>query len=41
MGPGLYIAHQVARGLQGTLVHIGGDGTVTFEARIPLRRAAG
>ena len=39
MGLGLYIAHQVLRGHQGTLVHIGGDGTVTFEARIPLRRA--
>jgi light-regulated signal transduction histidine kinase (bacteriophytochrome) len=40
MGLGLYIAHQVVRGHQGTLVHIAGDGTVTFEARIPLRRAA-
>ena len=40
MGLGLYIAHQVVKGHQGTLVHIGGDGTVTFEARIPLRRAA-
>ncbi len=38
MGLGLYIAHQVVKGHQGTLVHIGGDGTVTFEARIPLRR---
>ena len=34
-----YLAHQVVRGHQGTLVHVGGDGTVTFEARIPLRRA--
>ncbi|MCK9686248.1 ATP-binding protein [Scleromatobacter humisilvae] len=41
MGLGLYIAHEVVRGHQGTLVHIGGDGTVTFEARIPLRRAPG
>jgi signal transduction histidine kinase len=41
MGLGLYIAHQVVRGHPGTLVHIGGNGTVTFEARIPLRRAAG
>jgi light-regulated signal transduction histidine kinase (bacteriophytochrome) len=40
MGLGLYIAHQVVRGHQGTLVHVGGDGTVTFEARIPLRRTA-
>jgi len=40
MGLGLYIAHQVVRGHGGTLVHVGGDGTVTFEARIPLRRAA-
>ena len=39
MGLGLYIAHQVVRGHRGTLVHVGGDGTVTFEARIPLRRA--
>ena len=39
MGLGLYIAHQVVKGHQGTLVHIAGDGTVTFEARIPLRRA--
>ena len=39
MGLGLYIAHQVVRGHQGTLVHVAGDGTVTFEARIPLRRA--
>jgi light-regulated signal transduction histidine kinase (bacteriophytochrome) len=38
MGLGLYIAHQVVRGHRGTLVHVGGDGTVTFEARIPLRR---
>jgi len=38
MGLGLYIAHQVVRGHQGTLVHIAGEGTVTFEARIPLRR---
>jgi hypothetical protein len=41
MGLGVYIAHQVVRGRPGTPVHIGGDGTVTFEARIPLRRAAG
>ena len=41
MGLGLYIAHQVVRGHQGTLVHVAGDGTVTFEARIPLRRAVG
>lgn len=39
MGLGLYIAHQVIRGHQGTLVHIPGDSTVTFEARIPLARA--
>ena len=39
MGLGLYIAHQVVRGHQGTLAYVGGDGTVTFEARIPLRRA--
>ena len=39
MGLGLYIAHEVVRGHQGTLVHIGGEGSVTFEARIPLRRA--
>ena len=39
MGLGLYIAHQVVRGHRGTLVHVGGDGTVTFEARIPLRRS--
>ena len=39
MGLGLYIAHQVVRGHHGTLVYAAGDGTVTFEARIPLRRA--
>ncbi len=39
MGLGLYIAHEVVKGHRGTLVHVAGDGTVTFEARIPLRRA--
>jgi light-regulated signal transduction histidine kinase (bacteriophytochrome) len=38
MGLGLYIAHQVVRGHQGTLAYIAGAGSVTFEARIPLQR---
>ena len=39
MGLGLTIAHQVVRGHPGTLVHVAGDGTVTFEARIPMQRS--
>ena len=39
MGLGLYISHEVMRGHGGTLVYVPGDGTVTFEARLPLQRA--
>lgn len=36
MGLGLYIAHQIVEGHQGTLVYHPGQGTVTFEVRLPL-----
>ncbi len=35
MGLGLYIAHQVMQAHGGTLRHVAGDGTITFEARLP------
>ncbi len=39
MGLGLYIAHQVVRGHHGALRYVAGEGTVTFEASVPLIRA--
>jgi len=38
MGLGLYIAHEVVRGHRGPLAYLPGPGTVTFEARLPLKR---
>jgi chemotaxis family two-component system sensor kinase Cph1 len=39
MGLGLFIAYQVVQGHTGSLRHIEGQGTVTFEVRVPLRRS--
>ncbi len=39
MGLGLYIAHQIVEGHHGTLAYLPGQGTVTFEVRVPLSQA--